>query len=99
MPAHYEGVGSDKQFYQTGLGGWIVGAERGVKVGVVASRGGPGDGLAPVVLHWVTRSYSGGEGGTSTIRATAAVVFTGTNRVHIDTHTLAWQHCLHFEFD
>jgi len=63
MPAHYEGVGSDKQFYQTGLGGWIVGGREGVKVGVVASRGGPGDGLAPLVLYWVTASYSGREGG------------------------------------
>jgi len=65
MPAHYEGVGSDKQFYQTGLGGLVCGREgrEGVKVGVVASRGGPGDGLAPVVLYWVTASYSGGEGG------------------------------------
>lgn len=24
-----KGVGLDKQFYQTGLGGWIVGEERG----------------------------------------------------------------------
>lgn len=99
MPAHYEGVGSDKQFYQTGLGGWIVGGREGVKVGVVASRGGPGDGLAPLVLYWVTASYSGGVGGTSTVRATAAVVFTGSKRVHIDTHTLTWQHCLRFESD
>jgi hypothetical protein len=38
-----KGAGSDKQFYQTGLGGWIVGGGEGVKVGVVASRGG----LAP----------------------------------------------------
>ena len=63
MPAHYKGIGSDKQFYQTRLGGRIVGGREGVKVGVVASRGGPGDGLAPLVLYWVTASYSGGEGG------------------------------------
>ena len=84
-----KGVGSAKQFYQTGLGGWIVGGggREVVKVGVVASRGGPGDGLAPLVLYWVTASYSVREGGTSTVRATGAVVFTGSKRVHIDRHT------------
>jgi hypothetical protein len=52
-----------------------------VKVGVVAPRGGPGDGLAPLVLHWVTRSYSGKGGGATTSTATAAVVFTGRSPV------------------
>jgi len=86
-------------FIRLGLAGGLWGGREGVKVGVVASRGGPGDGLAPLVLHWVTASYSGGEGGTGTVRATAAVVFTGSKRVHIDTHTPTWQHCLRFEFD
>jgi hypothetical protein len=68
------------------------GGREGVKVGVEASRGGPGDGLAPVVLYWVTASYSGWEGGTGTISVTAAVVFTGSKRVHIDTHTHTHTH-------
>jgi len=28
-----KGVGSDKQFYQTGLGGWIVGVGKGWRSG------------------------------------------------------------------
>jgi hypothetical protein len=69
-----KGVGLDKQFYQAGAWRVDCGGREGVKVGVVASRGGPGEGLAPHVRHWVTRSYSGREGETSTISARAAVV-------------------------
>jgi hypothetical protein len=51
-------VSSDKQFYQTELGGalWSRGVVRS-GYGVVAARGGPGDELAP--LRGVTPAVTG----------------------------------------
>jgi hypothetical protein len=43
-----------------GLGG---GGRQGVKFGVVASRGGPGNGLAPFVLYWLRRVIVAGKEG------------------------------------